>query len=158
MLIEIVDAMAGWPPVGYVRTSPAAYATVNATHIVGISLLVGAIISSDLRTAGLWKADLWREGLETCVPVAAFGLVLAAISGVMLFSVRGGTYLADPAFQIKALLLAAGLVNVFVFRLAMARTRCVAPSMAMRLSAFSSMVIWVGAIFAGRWIAFTYYP
>src|SRR5690606_15596080 len=89
MLTEAVDAMAGWPLVGYLRTSRAAYATVNATHIVGMSLLVGAIVSADLRTAGLWKADRWREGLETCVPVAAFGLLLAAISGVMLFSVRG---------------------------------------------------------------------
>lgn len=156
MLIEAVAAMAGWPLVGYLRTSRVAYATVNATHIVGMSLLVGAIVCADLRTAGLWKADRWREGLETCVPVAAFGLLLAAISGVMLFSVRGGTYLADPAFQIKALLLAAGFVNVFAFRLAMARRECGAPSRAMRLSAFSSIVIWIATIFAGRWIAFTY--
>lgn len=156
MLTAAADAMAGWSTVEYLRTSRAAYATVNAAHIVGMSLLVGAIVSADLRTAGLWKADRWREGLETCVPVAAFGLLLAAVSGMMLFSVRGGTYLADPAFQIKALLLAAGFVNVFAFRLAMARRKCSAPSRAMRLSAFSSMVVWIAAIFAGRWIAFTY--
>lgn len=156
MLTEAVDAIAGWPLVEYLRTSRAAYATVNATHIVGVSLLVGAIVSSDLRTSGMWKADRWREGLETCVPVAAFGLALAAISGAMLFSIRGGPYLADPAFQIKALLLAMGLVNVFAFRLAMARRRYSAPSGAMRLSAFSSILIWIATIFAGRWIAFTY--
>lgn len=156
MLTEVVDAIADWPLVGFVRTSQAAYATVNATHIVGISLLVGAIVNSDLRTAGLWKAHRWREGLETCAPIAACGLTLALISGMVLFSVRGGTYIADPAFQVKTLLLAAGLVNVFVFRRAMARLKCGAPSRAMRLSALSSMVIWISAIFAGRWIAFTY--
>ncbi len=155
MLTEAVEAIAGWPLVGYLRTSRTAYAIVNATHIVGMSLLVGAIVSSDLRTAGLWKADRWREGLETCVPVAAFGLALALISGAMLFSVRGGNYLADPAFQIKILLLAAGLLNVFAFRWAMARRKCGVPSRTMRLSAISSMTIWIGAIFAGRWIAFT---
>lgn len=156
MLTELADAISGWPLVGYLRTSRTAYAAVNAAHIVGMSLLVGAIISSDLRTAGLWKADQWREGLETCVPVAAFGLALAAISGLMLFSVRGGSYLADPAFQIKALLLLTGLVNVVAFRFAMVGRAIGVPSIAMRLSAFSSMVIWVSAIFAGRWIAFTY--
>lgn len=156
MLTDILDAVAGWPLVGYLRISRAAYATVNAAHIVGMSLLVGAIVSSDLRTAGLWKADRWREGLETCVPVAAFGLALAVISGVMLFSVRGGIYIADPAFQIKALVLAAGLVNVFAFRRTMARRNDGTPSTAMRLSAILSMVVWISAIFAGRWIAFTY--
>jgi hypothetical protein len=156
MLTEILDAVASWPLVGYVRASRAAYATINAAHIVGMSLLVGAIVSSDLRTAGLWKADRWREGLETCVPVAAFGLALALISGVLLFSVRGVTYLADPAFQIKTLLLTAGLLNVFAFRWTMARRKQGAPSKMMRLSAISSMVIWISAIFAGRWIAFTY--
>jgi len=155
MLTEVLSGLAGWPPVAYIRTDRAAYATVNATHILGIALLVGAIVSSDLRVAGLWKGDRWREGLETCVPVAAFGLALAVISGALLFSVRGGNYVADPAFQIKALLVAAGLVNVFVFRLAMARQTNDAPSRAMRLSALSSLAIWISAIFAGRWIAFT---
>lgn len=82
----------------------------------GSALLVGAIVSSDLRTAGLWMADRWREWLATCVPVAAFGLALALISGMMLLSVRGGAYIAYPAFQLKTLILAAGLVNVFAFR------------------------------------------
>jgi hypothetical protein len=156
MLTEVLDAVASWPLASYIRSSRTAYATVNAVHIVGMSLLVGAIVSSDLRTAGLCKVDRWREGLETCMLVAAFGLALAMISGAMLFSVRGGTYIADPAFQIKALLLAAGLVNVFAFRWAMARRKWVAPSKTMRLSAISSMLIWTSAIFAGRWIAFTY--
>jgi hypothetical protein len=156
MLTEALAALAGWAPVEYLRASRAAYATVNAAHIVGMSLLVGAVVSSDLRTAGLWKADRWREGLETCIPVAAFGLGLAVIAGLTLFSVRGETYVADPAFQIKALLLAAGLMNVLAFRWAMARRKCGEPSRVMRLSAILSMVTWISAIFAGRWIAFTY--
>jgi hypothetical protein len=156
MLTEVLSGIAGWPLVAYVRADRVTYAMVNATHILGIGLLVGAIVSSDLRIAGLWKADRWREGLETCVPVAAFGLALAVISGTVLFSVRGGNYVADPAFQIKALLVAAGAANVFAFRWAMARRNGDAPSRAMRLSALSSMAIWISAIVAGRWIAFTY--
>lgn len=156
MLIEILNGMAGWPAVAHVRTDRAAYAMVNATHILGIGLLIGAIVSSDLRVAGLWKADRWREGLETCVPVAAFGLALAVVSGAVLFSVRGENYVADPAFRIKALLVAAGLANVFAFRRAMARREGVGPSKVMRLSALLSVAIWVSAIVAGRWIAFTY--
>lgn len=155
MLIEILDWVARWPPVAFVRIDRTTYASVNALHILGIGLLVGAIVSSDLRTAGIWKGTLWREGLETCVPVAAAGLALAITTGAVLFSVRGGHYLSDPAFLAKVGLVATGLVNVFVFRRARTRLYREAPSMAMRVSAVCSIVIWVCAIFAGRWIAFT---
>jgi hypothetical protein len=155
MLIEILAWIAERPFVAFVRTDRVAYAMVNATHILGIGLLVGAIVSSDLRTAGFWKVDRWREGLETCVPVAAAGLAIAITTGAVLFSVRGGHYLSDPAFLIKLPLVALGLANVFLFRRAMARRAGDAPSTAMRLSAISSMAIWVSAVFAGRWIAFT---
>lgn len=155
MLIETLDWIANWRLVAFVRTDQVAYATVNATHIVGIGLLVGAIVSSDLMTAGLWKAERWRKGLEMCVPVEAAGLALAAVTGVVLFAVRGEHYLSDPAFLIKVLLLAVGLVNVLVFRRAVVRWAGDAPSTAMRLSAISFMAIWISTIFAGRWIAFT---
>lgn len=109
-----------------------------------------------MRVAGLWKADRWREGLETCVPIAAFGLTLAVVSGAVLFSVSGENYVADPAVRVKALIVAAGLANVFAFRRAMARREGAGPSRAMRLSALLSVAVWVSAIVAGCWIAFTY--
>lgn len=155
MLTVFLEWIADWPLVAFVRTDRSAYATINGAHILGISLLVGAIVSSDVRIAGLWKADRWREGLETCVPVAAAGLALAIVTGTVLFSVRGEHYLSDPAFLIKVPLVVAGLANVLIFRRAMARRIGDAPSAAMRVSAISSMVIWISAIFAGRWIAFT---
>jgi hypothetical protein len=121
VLTEILNSIARWPAVTLVRTDPYAYATINAMHLVGIGLLVGAIVSSDLRTAGIWKRNLWREGLETCVPVAATGLALAVGTGAVLFSIRGGHYISDPAFLIKVLLVAAGLTNVFLCRRANAQ-------------------------------------
>lgn len=155
MLIEFLDWVARWSPVAFVRVDRTACASVNALHILGIGLLVGSIVSSDLRTAGIWKGTLWREGLETCVPVAAAGLTLAIITGAVLFSVRGGHYLSDPAFLAKVGLVALGLTNVFMFRRARARLHREKPSVTMRASAVCSIVIWVCAIFAGRWIAFT---
>ena len=154
MLIAFLDWIADSRIVAFVRTDRVAYATINGAHILGISLLVGAIVNSDLRTAGLWKAGRWREGLETCVPVAAVGLALAIVTGAVLFSVRGEHYLSDSAFLIKVSLVAAGLVNVLVFRRVMARRAGDVPSTTMGLSAISSLAIWIGAIFAGRWIAF----
>jgi hypothetical protein len=155
MLIETLDWVARWPPVALVRIDRTAYASVNALHILGIGLVVGEIISSDLRTAGIWKGRLWREGIEICAPVAATGLALAITTGAVLFSVRGEHYLSDPAFLAKVLLVAIGLANVFVFRRARSRLPGDAPSVTMRVSATCSIVIWICAIFAGRWIAFT---
>lgn len=155
MLTEILDWIAAQPLVAFIRIDRFAYATINAMHILGISLLVGAIICSDLRTTGFWKAGRWREGLETCVPVAASGLALAIATGALLFSVRGGHYVSNPAFLVKALLIVIGLANVFIFRRAKARQSGASPSVTMKLSAMCSIAIWVSAVFAGRWIAFT---
>ncbi len=155
MLIEILDWIAAQPLVAFIRIDRFAYATINAMHILGIGLLVGAIICSDLRTAGLWKAGRWREGLETCAPVAAAGLAFAIVTGALLFSVRGGHYVSDPAFLAKTLLIVIGLANVLVFRRAKARQSGESPSVTMKLSAMCSIAVWVCAVFAGRWIAFT---
>ena len=38
----------------YLRTSRWSYALVNATHILGIALLLGSIIPFNLHILGLW--------------------------------------------------------------------------------------------------------
>ena len=50
-----LDALAGWPGARWLQGSGTAYLIVNALHILGIGLLVGAILPLDLRLAGFFR-------------------------------------------------------------------------------------------------------
>ena len=108
----LADLLAALPFVGPLRRSVWAYALVNAAHILGIGLLLGAILPLDLRLMG------WHQGppLSTLAPflsrIAAAGLALAVATGATLLSVQPMEYLPLPAFRAKMLLIALALVNL----------------------------------------------
>src|SRR5690625_7749558 len=71
-----------------IRFSQMRYAVVNTAHIFGIALLVGAILPMDLRLLGAWRRVSHAELARIVVPVAASGLVIAAIEGISLGAMR----------------------------------------------------------------------
>lgn len=130
------------------------YAVVNALHILCLGVMIGAIMSLDLRVIGLWKGDGWREAIPIVSPIAATGLALALVTGVLLFSVRPGHYLGNGTFLVKLGLVVCGLANVGIFHWQIRRFAGPNPHGLLRLSAFSSVLIWTLTLFAGRFIAF----
>ena len=79
------------------------------------------------------------------------------LTGLGLFSVRPGEYAANPAFLAKLALIGLGLLNVLVVHLSpgwRATVRGAEPTMVLRVGAAISILIWGGAIIAGRWIGF----
>ena len=83
------------------RASVWVYPLVNAAHILGVALLVGAIVPLDLRLLGGWGtlplAPLWRVLTRT----AAFGLMLAVGAGGLMFITRASEYAASEFFVAK---------------------------------------------------------
>ena len=73
-------ALAEW-----LRFSRWGYAAVNALHIFGIALLVGAIVPLDLRLLGLWRSVELAPLYRMLSRIAAAGLLLAIASGALLF-------------------------------------------------------------------------
>jgi hypothetical protein len=106
----VLEAIAGWPGASWLQQSATAYLFVNAAHILGLALLLGAILPLDLRLLGLWR----RYPIEVLGPFlvrcAAVGLGLALLAGAWLFSVKPDEYLANTAFRWKLVLLASALV------------------------------------------------
>lgn len=141
--------------VSAIRRTVWLYVLVNASHILGIALLVGPILVLDGRVLGLWKPAGWRDAVAVLSPVAALGLVVAIITGGLLFAVRAGDYLGNPALWSKWALMGLGLVNVAIFHALLRRHRGERPSVSMRLVAGCSASIWIGALLAGRWIAYS---
>lgn len=151
----------GWiealPHAVALRRSAMLYMTVNAAHILGVGLLVGAILPLDLRLAGVLRSGPLPVLAPFLVRVAATGLALAMLTGLLLFSVKPAEYAGNPAFLAKMSLLALGLVNVLAQHRNTGWTSMLdgeEPGVGVRLLAGISFVIWPSTLLAGRWIGF----
>jgi hypothetical protein len=155
--LDLLQLLAEWPVAAALRRSTVLYPLVNAAHILGIGLLVGAICTLDLRILGLFRHAPMAVLAPPLVRVAASGTMLALFSGFLLFSVRPSAYAANPAFLVKLVLVAAGLLNILLLRLGRGWGRALAgepAGAAVCIAAAASLMLWLGAILAGRWIAF----
>lgn len=147
-----------WPGAVLLQESWLAYLFVNATHILGIGLLVGAIVPLDLRLIGFFRTAPLDALGPFLVRTAATGIALAALTGLWLFSVKPQEYIDNPAFLTKIALLTLALLNVAIqhqgdhFRLALTGRESV--SMRIRVLAALSACLWLSVLVAGRWIGF----
>lgn len=138
----------------HLRAARWSYAAVNAAHLLGIAMLVGAILPLELRLLGLWR-DIGVEALaRVLVPVAATGLAIAIAAGLLLFSVRAREYAALGVFQLKIALVATGVSIALVAQVARGRRLDRGDRGAMAGIATASLVCWLGALACGRLIAF----
>lgn len=148
----MLEAIGAWPGAIWLQQSATAYLFVNAAHILGIAVLLGAILPLDLRLLGCFRKYPAEVLVPFLVRSAAVGLGLALLTGAWLFSVKPGEYLANAAFQWKLGLLALALVNVGWQHWGMRGG--VQASPAVRARAGFSLSLWVSVLVAGRWIGF----
>lgn len=148
----MLEAIGGWPGAIWLQQSATAYLFVNAAHILGIAVLLGAILPLDLRLLGFFR----KFPIEVLVPFlvrcAAAGLSFALLAGVWLFTVKPDEYLANAAFRWKLALLALALVNVGFQHWRAKGVLHMSP--AVRVRAGFSLCLWVSVLVAGRWIGF----
>lgn len=157
-MIEWIAAwIASWPGAVLLQESGTAYLLVNAAHILGIALIVGAILPLDLRLIGCFRTVPVPVIGPFLSRVAAVGVAWAMLTGLWLFSVKPAEYLANTAFLTKMALLAVALGNIALqhrsryFRLALEGGK-VPPRV--RVLAAVSAVTWLSVLVAGRWIGF----
>ena len=136
------------------RVSRWGYAAVNAAHILGIALLIGAIVPLNLRFLGLWRSVPRETLVRVLAPMAAGGLALAIVAGLLLFSVRAREYAGIGFLQIKLALAATALLATLKLHLAHGRTLNSAGDRQLARHAVVSLVCWLGALICGRLIAF----
>ena len=144
----------------WTRESPSiwAYPTILTLHTVGLGMLVGANAIIDLRLLGFAP----RLPLPSLAPLYRFmwaGFAINAITGVLLFFANATTKSTQPVFYLKLALIAAALVVTAAIRKAVARDRpsgldSTARVMSPARLAVVSLVLWTGAIAAGRLMAY----
>lgn len=135
-----------------------AFPGILAVHAIGMGFAVGICLALDLRILGV-APGVQIAQMRRYVPIVWIGFWLNAISGVLLLIGYPTKALTNPVFYLKLLLIAVGLVLFVrigrgVFDEAAGDERARLP-MVKRL-AIVSLVCWVGAITAGRFLAYTY--
>lgn len=131
------------------RRSIWTYPLVNAAHILGLGLLIGAVVPMDLRLAGVVRRPALADTTALLRPVAAIGAALAIAMGILLFSTRATEYAGSPWFRAKMVLLAAALVNVALHP----RLLELSPAR-QRLAAGLSLALWPAVLLCGRMIGY----
>lgn len=157
MLDALWQALGDSALAAVLRRSDVAYPVVSTLHILGIGLLAGAIMTLDLRIIGIIKRVTIADLAPLLSRVAGVGLLLAILTGIALFSVQPSHYLGNDAFLLKVSLVALGIINVIlVHRSAGWKSALLGlgASTPLKLLASVSLLIWLAALFAGRWIAF----
>jgi hypothetical protein len=149
----LLELLRAWPGAAFIRGSGTAYLMVNAAHVLGIGLTVGAILPLDLRLIGFFRRAPLRVIGPFLSRAAACGLTLALLTGLWLFSVKPADYLANEAFLWKLGLLALAFLNILLqHRQQLFRSE--RPAARIRLQAALSAGLWLGVLLAGRWIGF----
>ena len=131
------------------------YPVANVIHLLGLVMLVGGIGIVDLRVAGLWRSLPLEPLSRALTPVAIAGLLLMLPSGVILFAADGKALAGSDVFMLKLALVAAALVNAFMFRRLWSKSLRHSPPLLARVSALLSLGLWLTIGAMGRWIAYS---
>lgn len=146
-------ALATWT-----RESPSlwAYPSVLTLHTVGLAIVVGVSAVVDLRLLGVARA-VPLAALRPAFPLIAVGLGVNGTTGVLLLIAAATTKAVQPVFWIKLGLIAAALCATGLARrelYADAEVAGARASVRARAIAAGSLVLWAGAIAAGRLMAY----
>ena len=144
-MIETAAALEATAVAQFLKASRWTYPLVNAGHILGIALLVGAVIPMDvavLRGRAVAAVGLLR-------PWSVAGFLLASLCGALLFVTQATDYVQSPWFLAKMSVIALAALNAAV-HLRLDRW----PIRQRRQAAIASLVLWPLALVLGRMIAY----
>lgn len=127
--------------------------------MLGIALLVGAIAPVDVRLLGAWPAVPLAHLVQSVLPFAMVGCVVAIVSGSLLFVVQPLDYAAKPIFWLKLGLIGAGVANALLLRRSLdwqwlTVTSSSRPPPRLRWAGGLSLAFWLGALVLGRLLAY----
>ncbi len=134
-----------------------AYPLIITLHTLGLSMLVGGNAVIDLRLLGV-SPTLPLAPLEKVFRVMWIGFAINALSGVALFLADATVKAMQVVFWIKLICIALGVVNILLVRRHVfgdpRQVQTGVISARGKRLAVASLLIWTGAITAGRLMAY----
>jgi hypothetical protein len=144
-----------------IRSNELAFPWLESVHVLAIALVLGSIAVADLRLLGL--ASVKRpvtQLLNDVLPVTWVAFVVAAVTGLAMFTSNAVEYAHNTAFQLKMVIMVLAGLNMLAFQLVTFRgvgswdeARVTPPSA--RFAGAFSLVAWISIVAFGRWIGFT---
>jgi hypothetical protein len=143
-----------------VRESMLVYPILLSTHLTNIAVFGGLILMTDLRLLGVvLKGVPAADIIRGTRPWKWVGFLIQVTVGILLGSAKLESYYDNPYFILKLSLLALVGVHALVFHRSVygdPEKLDALPSMprVAKIAAVCSLVLWVGILSCGRWIAY----
>jgi hypothetical protein len=152
-LSEFLASIEGLALAAWTRESTSiwAYPTILTLHTVGLAIVAGVSLVVDARLLGMAR-QIPIAALRPLFGIMWWAFALNFITGVVLFMADATNKSAQTVFWIKiGLIVLALLVTLRVWR---AVHDDESPAGRVRVLAVLSLVLWTGAIIAGRLLAY----
>lgn len=143
-----------------VRTTPRLYPVLMALHVIGIAMLLGPALAMDLRLMGVARRAVPVTLAMRCLmPICHAGFGLVALTGLAMFLAVAYTVGTSTAALWKLGLIALAGLNILFFHRGVYRSvgrwnLNTSPPALARFAGAVSLLSWVGAVFAGRFLAY----
>ena len=139
-----------------VRTSVWLFPVIEAVHLLGLSLLGGAVLVLDLRLLGvLLRSESIADLARSTKLWAMAGMIAMASTGVPLFMSEAVKCYYNPSFWVKMATLPVAVAFTIAVRYWIGTKPPAATSPRTRLAGVVSIGLWFTVAAAGRWIGFS---
>ena len=143
-----------------IRESGWLFPTIETVHVFTLVLLVGSIMTVDLRLLGIVnKERSFRSLSSSILPWTWMCFGIAATAGLLMFFSKAVTYYNNIPFRLKIVCLALAGINMVIFHVIGARnlegwdTGKTPPGA--KFSGAVSLALWTVIVASGRWVGFT---
>ena len=134
--------------------------TIQTVHILAVAAIMASILMIDLRLLGIVGRDQPLARVSARFrPIIWWTLPILLASGMLMITGEPVRSLENWAFQLKMLLLIAAIVVTLSYQVPLNKDAGFWESTsgrrgAIKLIAILSLLLWMGIICAGRWIAY----
>ena len=139
----------------WVRESPLVFPTLLIAHALGMGALVGVNVFLGLRALGVVRSTSGAT-LDRFVPIMWIGFFACLVSGLVLLAAYPAKALTNPVFFLKFVFIGLALAVSMRLRSRLAMPAQVPAAIPMRMTATGLLLLWVAAIAAGRFLAYTH--
>jgi uncharacterized protein DUF6644 len=144
-----------------IRENDLLFPLIESVHVLAICLVVGSILTVDLRLVGLASTNRPVSRVTRGIlPLTWGAFVVAVASGGLLFISNATKYLGNGFFIAKVVLIGVAGLNMAIFHVLSAKDMPLWENearlpLSARLAGGLSILLWVAVVACGRWIGFT---
>jgi uncharacterized membrane protein len=142
----------------WILTSPWGWPIILSAHAIGLAIIVGVMISLNLRLLGLY-GSIPYTAVHDLMNIAWVGIAINVFTGLSLFGAQATTYVTNYPFLVKISFIILGIINLVMMQKTLRREAAAwqaagAVPQNGRMLAGTSLAFWLIAVVAGRLIAY----